>query len=73
MYHVVTDIETQSVKCAPLLFNPVDPNARKLTGYALQHAAGYDFMDAVPCKDKRRKITFEPVHFVDGKMKIGEE
>ena len=73
VYHVVTDIETQSVKCDPLLFNPVATNARKLTGYALQHAAGYDFMDAVPCKDKRRKITFEPVHFVDGKMKIEEE
>ena len=29
-------------------------------------------MDAVPCKDKMRKITFEPVHFVDGRMVIGE-
>ncbi len=73
VYHIVTDAELQSVKRPPVLFDPVDPDVRKRTGYALQHAAAYDFMDVVPCRDKMRKITFEPVRFVDGKMVIGEE
>ena len=73
MYHVVTDRPCEAVKSPPRPFRPVDPGVRSLTGYALQHAAGYDFMDAVPCFDKTRKITFEPVRFVDGKMVIGEE
>lgn len=69
VYHMVTDKEMTSVPLPPRPFAPVDPDARKRTDYALQHAAGYDFMDAVPCYDKRRKIAIDRVRFTDdGKL-----